>query len=48
MKTTDYEEANIAEMKRVMVFTTMNNSMIRCRHYEMNAGKMINETDVVN
>ena len=48
MKTTDYEEANIAELKRVMVFTTMNNSIIRCRHYEMNTGKMINETDVAN
>ena len=31
-----------------MVFTSMNNTSIRCRHYEMNPGQPVNETDVAN
>lgn len=42
-KYSDYEEANIAELKRVMIFTAMTETKIEVRHYEM---KSINETDV--
>jgi ribosome production factor 2 len=42
-KFSDYEEANIAELKRVMIFTSVNDTKIQVRHYEM---KNINETDV--
>lgn len=45
---TDYEEANIAEMKRVMVFTAVSESTIVFKHLEVNPGKAINETDVAN
>ena len=44
----DYEEANIAELQRVMVFTSVSDTKIEVRHYEMNTEKNINETDVKN
>ena len=34
-KFSDYEEVNIAELKRVMVFTSVNDTKIECRHFEM-------------
>jgi len=45
-KFSDYDEANIAQLKRVMVFTSVTDTKIECRHYEINVGKTINETDV--
>lgn len=48
LKSTDYEEANIAEMKRVICITSLNDSQISFRQYEINVGKQINETDVNN
>ena len=45
-KMTDYEEANIAELQRVMVFTSVSDSRIEVRHYEMNTDTAVNETDV--
>lgn len=33
-------------MKRVMTFTSISDSKIVCRHYEVNPGNKINETDV--
>ena len=47
-KLTDYEEANIAELKRALVFTSLDDTKIKCRHYELNPGSKINETDVSN
>lgn len=47
-KSTDYEEANIAEMKRVICITSLNDTQISFRQYEINVGKQINETDVNN
>mmetsp|Transcript_1984 Transcript_1984/g.3484 ORF Transcript_1984/g.3484 Transcript_1984/m.3484 type:complete len:156 (+) Transcript_1984:486-953(+) len=44
----DYDEANIAELKRVLVVTSLNETKITVRHYEVNVGKQINETDVKN
>jgi ribosome production factor 2 len=43
LKFADYEEANIVELKRVMIFTSVSDSKIQVRHYEMQS---INETDV--
>ena len=45
---TDYEEANIAELKRALVFTSLDDNRIKCRHYELNPQSKINETDVKN
>jgi len=45
-KQTSYDEVNITEMKRVMTFTSISDSKIVCRHYEVNPGNKINETDV--
>lgn len=47
-KYTDYEEANIAELKRVLVITATTETKMLFRHYEVNQGKPINETDVKN
>jgi len=47
-KMNDYEEANIAEMKRVMVFTSISETVITFRQYEVNPGKQVNVTDVKN
>jgi len=38
-KFSDYEEVNIAELKRVLVFTSTNNTKIEMRHFEMAVGK---------
>ena len=35
----NYEEANIAELQRVMIFTSISDVRIEARHYEVNAGK---------
>jgi hypothetical protein len=45
-KITDYKEANIAEMKRLLTFTATSDSKIEVRHYEINPGSKINETEV--
>ena len=45
-KITDYKEANIAEMKRLLTFTASSDSKIEVRHYEINPGSKINETEV--
>jgi hypothetical protein len=45
-KITDYKEANIAELKRLLTFTATSGSKIEVRHYEINPGSKINETDV--
>jgi ribosome production factor 2 len=42
----DYDEINIAEFKRVMVVTAVSESKIEFRHYELNPGRPINETEV--
>ena len=47
-KMADYEEANIAELKRVMVFTSINDTVISYKQFEMNPGKTVNVTDVKN
>lgn len=47
-KQTDYTEVNIAELKRVLLFTSISESQILCRHLEVNRGKLVNETDVSN
>ena len=47
-KLTDYDEANISELKRVMVFTSTNETHITFKQFEVNAGKMVNVTDVKN
>lgn len=47
-KQTDYQETNIAEMKRILLFTSTSESTILCRHYEVNRGKKVNETDLKN
>ena len=44
----EYEEANIAELKRVMVFTAVSESRILFKHLEVNRDKQVNETDVAN
>lgn len=44
----DYEEANIAELKRVIVFTSINDTVINVKQFEVNQDKPINETDVKN
>lgn len=44
----DYDEVNIAEMKRVLVVTATDDARILVRHYELNVNKPINETDVKN
>jgi len=44
----EYEETNIAEMQRVLVFTTTSDLRIEFRHYEINAGNQINEPSVNN
>ena len=45
-KTTDYEEANIPELKRVMVFTSVGETIINCRQFEIT--KTFTETDTNN
>ena len=47
-KQTDLHETNIAEMKRILLFTSTTEHTILCRHYEVNRGKKVNETDVKN
>lgn len=47
-KLSDYKEANIGELKRVMVFTTCSEKKITFRQYEMNPGSTVNVTDVKN
>ena len=47
-KQTEYEEVNISELKRALIFTAVNESKIQVRHYEINSGKLINETDAKN
>ena len=42
-KFSDYEEANIIELKRVIVFTSVGDTKILFRQYE---AKDVNETDV--
>jgi ribosome production factor 2 len=44
----DYDEVNIAELKRVIVVTAVDDKRINFRHYEVNPGKTVNETDVKN
>lgn len=44
----EYEEANIANLKRVMVFTSVSESRILFRQLEVNRNKEVNETDVAN
>ena len=45
---TDYDEANISELKRVMVFTSLSDSVITFKQFEVNSGKAVNVTDVKN
>jgi len=45
-KTTDYEEANIPELKRIMVFTSVGETIINCRQFEIT--KTFTETDTNN
>ena len=47
-KLNDYQEVNIAELKRVMVFTSTNETNIDFRQYEVNGGTTVNITDVSN
>lgn len=47
-KMVDYEEANIAELKRVMVFTAQGETKITFKQFEVNPGSEINQTDVKN
>ena len=44
----EYEEANIVELKRVIVFTSVDDKTILFRQYELNAGSKVNQTDVSN
>jgi ribosome production factor 2 len=44
----DYSEANIAEMKRVMVFTSTDESTLTFKQFEVNPGSTVNQTDVKN
>jgi hypothetical protein len=41
---TNLEEANIAEMKRVLVFTSIDDQKIEVRHYEI---PLVAESDVL-
>jgi ribosome production factor 2 len=45
---TDYKEVNIAELKRVMVFTSVSGEELRFNQFEVNSGKTVNVTDVKN
>lgn len=45
-KLSSYDEVNITELKRVLIFTSVSESKILCRHYEVNPGSKVNETDV--
>jgi len=45
-KQTEYEEANISELKRVLVFSSVSENVIQARHYEVNSSKPVNEIDV--
>jgi ribosome production factor 2 len=47
-KITDYEEANISELKRVMVFSSITEKFVTFKQYEINAEAQINVTDVKN
>lgn len=47
-KLADYDEANIAELKRVMVFTALGESKITFKQFEVNPGVEVNQTDVKN
>jgi len=47
-KVSDYEEVNIAELKRVMVFTSVGEKTIHHKQFEINVGKQVNITDVTN
>lgn len=48
LNTTQYEEANIVELKRVIIFTSVDEKTILFRQFELNAGKTVNQTDVKN
>lgn len=47
-RTSDYEEANIPELKRVMIFTSVGDSKINCRQFEITKAFTENETHAKN